>query len=695
MLALIDADESPQFVGTDGHDYFVWPGSEAWLALDGGAGYDTIDFTNYVNFGGPQMVSFSAIRVGASNDVIQAYYRTSMPSGQGPITPLFNAVNIERLIVGVSPVDLTGYVRDIEIEVIYSLVSVTGGSGNDRLVGREGSNVLNGGPGNNWLDGGAGEDTAVFSYAFTAATFSVENGFIVSTGPQSRDTVIRIETLRFTDISIPTANMRIGYDTSELLSGSAAGEYIFGNGGDDRITGRGGDDVLNGGDGFDIAVFSAARSQVVVAGGNDRFTVSGPDGQDTLISIEALEFTDGTYDFVAGRLAEQARRTLVGTAGADALVGGESNDSLSGGDGADTLRGGLGSDRLDGGAGFDAALYSGVVRQYTASSTTVSGGPEGGTDTLISIEEARFIDGILSFDVNGAAAQVMRLYDAALDRMPDQAGLDVHTANLRAGTMTLSVLAQAFANSAEFQARYGALSNQAFIEQLYRFTLDREGDPAGVQAWAARLDGGASRGEILASFSESGEHRDLTASALARGLWVPDAQAMIVARLYDATFDRLPDVGGLGAWTTNLRGGMSLAEINAAFAGSAEFTARYGQLSNQAFVEQLYRFTLDREGDNAGVQAWVGQLDGGLSRADLLGRFSESAEHIALTARLWEGGIRYLGASAASPADAEPAFGLTWDATDTVWSEAPDAPYVHHVQILPDRPWGEVDAWFS
>lgn len=325
------------------------------------------------------------------------------------------------------------------------------------------------------------------------------------------------------------------------------------------------------------------------------------------------------------------------------LYGEDGDDHLIGGVSTDYLNGGAGNDILNGGGGVDTAGYGGVRRQYEANSTSVSGNGEG-RDTLISIENLSFVDGILTFDVDSLAAQVMRLYDAAFDRVFDPGGFEANLSALEAG-VSLNALAGAFLNSAEFQDRYGALSNQGFVEQLYRFTLNREGDPGGIQTWTNALNAGASRTEILVAFSESQEHRNLTAGMLNAGLWVADDQALIIARLYDATFDRLPDVGGLAAWTEQLKAGVHLFTIAGAFAGSAEFQARYGALSNQAFVEQLYRFCLDREGDPGGIQTWVNALNAGATRAQILATFSESAEHVSLTAPLWQGGVSVLGAS--------------------------------------------------
>uniref|UniRef100_UPI002594EFA7 DUF4214 domain-containing protein n=1 Tax=uncultured Brevundimonas sp. TaxID=213418 RepID=UPI002594EFA7 len=85
-------------------------------------------------------------------------------------------------------------------------------------------------------------------------------------------------------------------------------------------------------------------------------------------------------------------------------------------------------------------------------------------------------------------------------------------------------------------------------------------------------------------------------------------------------------------------------DIAAAFASAAEFQQKYGTLSNADFVAQMYRFTLDREPDAAGLAGWTARLDdGSMSRAEMLLSFSESAEHVRLTAGLWLGGIQVSG----------------------------------------------------
>ena len=63
-----------------------------------------------------------------------------------------------------------------------------------------------------------------------------------------------------------------------------------------------------------------------------------------------------------------------------------------------------------------------------------------------------------------------------------------------------------------------------------------------------------------------------------------------------------------------------------------EFIERYGaEPSSLQYVDLLYNNVLDRVPDQDGYDFWVGKMNAGLSRADMLIEFSESAENKSLT----------------------------------------------------------------
>lgn len=99
-------------------------------------------------------------------------------------------------------------------------------------------------------------------------------------------------------------------------------------------------------------------------------------------------------------------------------------------------------------------------------------------------------------------------------------------------------------------------------------------------------------------------------------------------RLYQAAFNRAPDVGGLGYQMSALDNGLTLSQVADNFLHSPEFQATYGNLSNDAYVRLLYQNVLHREGEASGVAFHVHNLEvGATQRFDTLAQFSESPEN--------------------------------------------------------------------
>jgi len=122
-----------------------------------------------------------------------------------------------------------------------------------------------------------------------------------------------------------------------------------------------------------------------------------------------------------------------------------------------------------------------------------------------------------------------------------------------------------------------------------------------------------------------------------------DGNAGQAYRLYQAAFDRAPDVSGLGYWIVEKDGGSRLQEIARNFIGSSEFRSLYGATaSDREFTDLLYANVLNRDADAEGYVYWVGQLSEGLSRADMLIGFSESGENKANVADEVSNGIWFV-----------------------------------------------------
>lgn len=123
-----------------------------------------------------------------------------------------------------------------------------------------------------------------------------------------------------------------------------------------------------------------------------------------------------------------------------------------------------------------------------------------------------------------------------------------------------------------------------------------------------------------------------------------DGNAGQTYRMYQAAFDRKPDLGGLGAQINGMDNGLSLLQIANNFMNSAEFKLKYGTgLTNSGFVTQLYQNVLHRAPDAAGFTHQLNAVDtGAVSRGQLLVNFSESQENKIAVIGSIQNGIEYI-----------------------------------------------------
>jgi len=102
-----------------------------------------------------------------------------------------------------------------------------------------------------------------------------------------------------------------------------------------------------------------------------------------------------------------------------------------------------------------------------------------------------------------------------------------------------------------------------------------------------------------------------------------------ISRLYVGAFSRVADDAGLIGQSNAVRGGFVLQQIGDRLVNSAEFAARYGNLSNADFVTLIYQNTLGRVPDATGpgsVAVLSDLISRGYSRGTLLASFTESGE---------------------------------------------------------------------
>jgi hypothetical protein len=107
-------------------------------------------------------------------------------------------------------------------------------------------------------------------------------------------------------------------------------------------------------------------------------------------------------------------------------------------------------------------------------------------------------------------ASVFRLYRAYFLRDPDTGGHAYWEDVITSGRLNLAGVSRMFADSPEFADRYNVLDDRAFVALVYTNVMNRTPDAGGHDYWTYLLGAGTfGRGDVMVSFSESFEFRDL------------------------------------------------------------------------------------------------------------------------------------------------------------------------------------------
>lgn len=120
-----------------------------------------------------------------------------------------------------------------------------------------------------------------------------------------------------------------------------------------------------------------------------------------------------------------------------------------------------------------------------------------------------------------------------------------------------------------------------------------------------------------------------------------DGHGGTVYRVYQAAFDRKPDMGGYAFWLNAADNGLDIGSIAAEFVKSQEFRTLYGTAPGNAdLLSRYYQNVLHRQPDQAGYDYWLKALNAGIvNAADMLAMFSDGNENKAQVAADIRNGI--------------------------------------------------------
>ena len=329
-----------------------------------GAGADRLwgnAFANSLNAGAGN----DTLEGGAGNDKLTGGLGNDiLIGGDGLDWVLFEGASAANVNLTLQGTQITGHGFDL----IRGVENVSGGAGQDRLIGTSGGNAMLGNDGDDHLWGLAGDDTLVGGAGADRLAGDLGNdvlygGYGIDTAHYSGSGAVVIDlaltraqnTLRGIDLLIGVenlvsgsgadrlsgnalANVLVASDGADWLRGGSGNDLLLGDAGNDTLSGDNGNDVLRGGSGVDLAIYAgsvAVRVNLALLG----YQNTGQ-GLDRLTEIENLWSGSG-HDRLFGNAAAN---TVWAGAGNDTLAGGAGNDRLDGGTGADWLFGGSGAD---------------------------------------------------------------------------------------------------------------------------------------------------------------------------------------------------------------------------------------------------------------------------------------------------------------------------------------------------------------
>lgn len=301
---------------------------------------------------------------------------------------------------------------------------------------------------------------------------------------------------------------------------------------------------------FEASTMYAGQVRSIVYGPASAYRIVYEDGSLVDVSDTGIEIGTvlqlNTEALQGWRQADDFAVDLPGTLYGDVYVGtGEGDDvvSLEGGGGRLHVATWLGDDVItllggshdvNGSVGLDTVKLAGNRADYTVKYLpppppqdplyTPVGVFEvsdrvGATNSLSGVERLVFADANVALDIDGHGGQVYRLYEAALDRSPDLAGLGFWMHVLDHGLLSLHEIAATFMASTEYQELYG--SSQSHLELVTRFYQNihgRDPEPGGRDFWVGMLDRGVlDEVDVLVAISESAEHQAAMAGVIGTG----------------------------------------------------------------------------------------------------------------------------------------------------------------------------------
>ncbi len=221
-----------------------------------------------------------------------------------------------------------------------------------------------------------------------------------------------------------------------------------------------------------------------------------------------------------------------------------------------------------------------------------------------------------------AAELVRAAYLGILGRLPDDAGLKVHCAELGwprlKAAKSLAELLATISRSPERWKRSLAQHADELVRAVFRGVLHREPREEELGTLAAQLRQSGSVSALLAGLADSQEHWEQRLGARSEEL---------VLELYRRLFGRDPASGALRSYATQLKANGDIAGLLSEIGASQEFWQRQVAHRAEDLVRMAFRMLLGREPEEEALRAYAAQLKEHKNLEETLAAIAQSPEH--------------------------------------------------------------------
>ena len=337
-------------------------------SIDGGTGADTMiggtgNDTYFVEDGGDVVIELA---LGGTDWVVSTLNAYTL------------ADQVDKLLLAGAVITATGNSLANSIVGNAENNSLVGGDGADTLLGNSGDDSLDGGLGVDSMAGGDGDDYYLVDTLTDRASESLVGGtdtLLVSVSGYNMATYANnvenaVLSGLFTSLS--------GNSIANSLVGNAAANSLSGVAGNDTLIGFAGNDTLNGGTDADSMIGGLDNDYYLVDNLSDSILELSSQGIDSVAAsvngyilpenVEFLLLQTGVSFITA--IGNSSANTIVGNTGNNSLFAGDGNDSIDGGIGNDTIYGGAGNDTLNGNTGNDSLIGEAGNDYYLIGSLT-------------------------------------------------------------------------------------------------------------------------------------------------------------------------------------------------------------------------------------------------------------------------------------------------------------------------------------